>query len=725
MKVNPPAPTLGSLFDGIGGFPLAATLNGITPLWASEIEKFPMEVTKTRFPDMQHVGDITKLKGGKLPPVDIITGGSPCQDLSVAGRRAGLDGERSGLFMEQIRVTKEMRKADIRRKRPAHLVRPRWLVWENVPGAFSSGEPKGEDFRVVLEEVCRIVDSTISVPRPPSGVWEPAGAILGEGFSLAWRVLDAQYWSVPQRRKRIYLVADFGGETAPQILFEQDRLLGDFAQGEGARQGATPTTGNGTENPSGTCLTPWDVQSKRIHSETGTWPALYSGEAGSGGRGYVATTAGGNETTSTLFAGYGTRWNGNAGAYSGDHFITQPTAFACNQRDEVRDLHDVAAAICSSQQIKQQTLLAIPINTQTATRYIKLGEGTGFGVGEDGDPAYTLQASHSHAVFTNRENCLTPWDTQQQRIITEDGVAPTLAGADGGGGRNPAGLVYTSGVVSKGNGDCFITPERHTALCSGGGQAGQGFPCILTAGFSAGASPTASTIGYQEECAPTLKGSSSGTNMVPSILCINDQGGQRIDLSQDVSGTLRSQEKGHQPLVLYENHGIDSRITGPVSVAPTISARGGTGGNNLPLVHEPDSFCISGNIIDRQAHNGGNHFGFQTDISYTLNTIDRHAILPRPKPYQDVIGSLCRGDEKGVGSQYVSQDKCVLEAHNLIRRLTPLECERLQGFPDFWTLIPDCSDTARYKALGNSVAVPCVVFVLRGIAYFYQLLFAA
>ena len=137
MKTELPAPTLASLFDGIGGFPLAATLNGITPLWASEIEKFPMEVTKARFPDMQHVGDITKLKGGKLPPVDIITGGSPCQDLSVAGRRAGLDGERSGLFMEQIRVTKEMRNADIRRKRPTHLVRPRWFVWENVPYAVS------------------------------------------------------------------------------------------------------------------------------------------------------------------------------------------------------------------------------------------------------------------------------------------------------------------------------------------------------------------------------------------------------------------------------------------------------------------------------------------------------------------------------------------------------------------------------------------------------------
>ena len=188
-------PTMGSLFDGIGGFPLAAIHNGITPLWASEIEPFPIEVTRLRFPDMLHVGDITKLNGADLPPVDIITGGSPCQDLSVAGARAGLAGARSGLFMEQIRIVKEMRDADERRGRTAHAVRPRYMCWENVPGAFSSGTPKGEDFRIVLEEIVRVKDSTCSVPRPDSGTWESAGAIiLGDQFSLAWRVMDAQYW---------------------------------------------------------------------------------------------------------------------------------------------------------------------------------------------------------------------------------------------------------------------------------------------------------------------------------------------------------------------------------------------------------------------------------------------------------------------------------------------------------------------------------------------------
>lgn len=236
--------TMGSLFDGIGGFPLAAVRNGIRPVWASEIEAFPMEVTKLRFPDMIHVGDITKVNGAKLPPVDIITGGSPCQDLSVAGARAGLAGTRSGLFMEQTRIVKEMRAADIQRGRSTEFVRPRYMVWENVPGAFSSGTPKGEDFRIVLEEILRICFDSVHVPGPYTGRWESAGRILlGDTFSLAWRCLDAQYWGVPQRRKRIYLVADFGGTSAPKILFDQESLSGDYSAGIRAGQvSATPAS---------------------------------------------------------------------------------------------------------------------------------------------------------------------------------------------------------------------------------------------------------------------------------------------------------------------------------------------------------------------------------------------------------------------------------------------------------------------------------------------------
>jgi DNA (cytosine-5)-methyltransferase 1 len=354
------------------------------------------------------------------------------------------------------------------------------------------------------------------------------------------------------------------------------------------------------------------------------------------------------------------------------------------------------------------------------------------------------------------------------------------------------GLLFAAGVVSKGDGNCFLTPETHTSLTGGGGQAGQGYSCVLTAGFCGSASAEARGIGYQAECSPTIK-----TGTAPSVLCLNDQGGSQMHCSEDITGTLRAQEHGHQPLVmatqqggaeigegicptitasagmsgnnqpvLFENHGIDSRYTGPHAVAPTMSARMGTGGNNVPLVGNPVAFsldskesnsmksanphsefretdvartidttnpdpsknqggiailqetiCIAGNTIDREPENGGNGLGCQPDISYTITTSDRHAVC---EPYQEVVGALCRGDEKGIGSQYVSQNKCIVERRNLIRRLTPLECERLQGFPDGWTLIPGASDSARYKALGNSVAIPCVSFVLRGIAYFLR-----
>lgn len=224
---------MGSLFDGIGGFPLAAVHCGVKPVWASEIETFPIEVTKERFPDMIHVGDITKLNGAELPPVDIICGGSPCQDLSVAGARAGLSGSRSGLFMEQTRITKEMRNADILRGRSGIFVRPRFLCWENVPGAFSSGAPKYEDFRIVLEEIIRVCFPWASVPGPYPHPWPDAGEIvLDNEFSLAWRCLDAQYWGVAQRRKRIFLVADFAGPFAPLLLYDVLQEVG--IQREGA-----------------------------------------------------------------------------------------------------------------------------------------------------------------------------------------------------------------------------------------------------------------------------------------------------------------------------------------------------------------------------------------------------------------------------------------------------------------------------------------------------------
>ena len=226
--------TMGSIFSGSGGFELAGQMSGIIPVWASEIEPFPILVTTTHFPDMKHFGDIKKMNGGLIPKVDIITGGSPCQDMSIAGKREGLDGSRSNLFREQIRIVKEMRESDKADGRTGKEVRPRFMVWENVPGAFSSN--KGEDFRCVLEEICQVADAEVSIPRPPKGKWGGQGTIVGDGYSVSWRTLDAQYWGVPQRRKRIYLVADFGGGTAPEILFEQDSLRGDTKESSKERK---------------------------------------------------------------------------------------------------------------------------------------------------------------------------------------------------------------------------------------------------------------------------------------------------------------------------------------------------------------------------------------------------------------------------------------------------------------------------------------------------------
>ena len=273
----------------------------------------------------------------------------------------------------------------------------------------------------------------------------------------------------------------------------------------------------------------------------------------------------------------------------------------------------------------------------------------------------------------------------------------------------------------------------------------------FVAGFSAGAGASAGSIAYSEQIAPTLKGSASG-NCMPSILCLNDQGGSVMDCSEDVTGTLRAQEHGHQPLVfdnhgqdtrfcgpvdcaqtisasfgeggnnqplVYENHGIDARYTGPHPVVPTLSARAGTGGNNLPLVEQDpaETFCITGNAIDRQPQNGGNGIGYQEDISYTLTATDHHAVFSRQRADKFSPSDVASTES---ARQYKDATDLIHQAAGtgppqLIRRLTPLECERLQGFPDGWTDLPGASDSARYRALGNSVAIPCVEFIMRGV----------
>lgn len=225
--------TLGSLFSGSGTFEMAGILSGIKPFWASEIEPFPIAVTRARLPFVKHYGDVNKINGAEIEPVDIITFGSPCTDLSVAGKRAGIHAERSGLFFQAIRIINEMRCA-------TNGKYPRFAVWENVAGAFSSNN--GEDFRCVLEEFCKVKDAGVSVPKPKK--WEKAGSIMGDDYSVAWRTFDSQHWSIPQRRVRIYLVADFAGQCAEKILFESEGVSGYSAEGFRAWQGSA----GGVEN---------------------------------------------------------------------------------------------------------------------------------------------------------------------------------------------------------------------------------------------------------------------------------------------------------------------------------------------------------------------------------------------------------------------------------------------------------------------------------------------
>lgn len=272
-------------------------------------------------------------------------------------------------------------------------------------------------------------------------------------------------------------------------------------------------------------------------------------------------------------------------------------------------------------------------------------------------------------------------------------------------------LRIQAGLIGLPEGREKTVPFDDSAVLAQPGMKQQTF----AASFSAGASATAGTIGYAEEVAPTLKGSPSG-NCMPSVMCLHDQGGQRMDVCENMTGTLRDSEKGHQPLV-YENHGVDARIRESSEISPTVTARFGTGGGNTPLVQEPNEvYCIVGNIIDRQPENGGNGCGYQENLAYTITTCDRHAVYARQRVDEfrndDIASTQSARQAKDATDLVVEPDR---QYAQFIRRLTPWECELLQGFPLGWTDIPSASDSARYRALGNSVPVPCVEFIMKSL----------
>lgn len=621
---------------------------------------------------MKHLGDITKINGAEIEIVDVITGGSPCQDLSIAGKRAGLAGARSGLFMEQVSIVKEMREHDRANGRTGDMVRPRFMVWENVPGAFSSN--KGRDFAAVLEEIIRIAEPEapdIEVPEKGWPTWGGYHDEVGGRWSVAWRVHDAQYWGVPQRRRRISVVADFGGDTAGEILFERKSVSGYLAESGTAGEG--PSTG----------------------AEGGaSYAVRIRGGCDGGGKGALVQT----KKSGTLFE-------------------------------------------------------ATPINLMVATRCKALGRGTGFGVGEPGDQANTISSAHSHGVFVSEEQAPICMATQQGGAeVRSDDRAPTLTASAGMSGNNQPVICIqgnaidradTAGCNGKGWKEdvCYtLNTIDRPAVCAGpdcltpldcqskrvyseagvmptlqaGENSGQNQEAVLCAGFKLGNSEHARSIGYAEEQSPTLNAECGGNK--PAVLCLNDQGGNVMGVSHDVSGTLRAQEHGHQPSILDMSHACDV-IRDCGEVAPSLQARMGTGGNQIPLTYQMQGF---GDYCEGEVASSCKQRDFK-DSTDLVCAVDCRNF----REGGETNGTLQAKSNGGIS--YNLQN--TVRTGMIVRRLTPMECERLQGYPDGWTDIGEWmdskgkrhkdADSPRYKALGNSIALPFWDFLAKRISAQY------
>ena len=681
--------TLGSLFDGSGGFPLAGMLSGITPVWASEIEPFGIRVTTKRIPSMKHYGDISKMDGSKIEPVDVICFGSPCQDMSVAGKRSGLDGERSSLFYEAVRIIKEMRNA-------TNGKYPRYIVWENVPGAFSSNS--GNDFRAVLEALIGIVEEGTTVPSPKKG-WPYADAYMGDGWSLAYRVLDAQYWGVPQRRRRIFLVADFAGRSAPYILFKSEGLSRYSAQSFSAWQ----RIANGFERCTGTT-------SINLDDNNGI-----------------------NDCTCKTIA-------------IENH--AQDTRFKL-EKDSVQTI---------------TSTMGMGGNNGPLLLKIRCGcEGGGKGALIQKDKSATLACNNDQTLFVPSN-----WDGKQ--------VTGTLTAQNAGGNQR---------MPDKENFNCVIQPYGICSKDSNSMKSNNPHSGIYEAKTSRtldanGGNPACNQGGIAVVC---LQGSMIGRD--------DKNGPQGSGINKDVSFTLNTADRHAVISIDRESFcsGVNFDRTPGITddgINPTITARGpgavcyAMTMGSAPCVHkdkcptllsrdykDPNTVCYG---IGRDAYNQGKNAKFaptiEEDIQPTMVAKGPGAIASPlgfdPSTSRDVgqyihddcsntlLNGTCPGHHNGV-----------LDTNYTVRRLTPTECARLQGFPDWWCKSLDehnptdeevkywidvwntystvtglvkpktekqvrkwlekpHSDSSEYKLWGNGVALPCVFFVLAGIVYYTQ-----
>lgn len=447
--------TLGSLFDGSGTCPLAAAMCGITPVWASEIEPYPIRVTRKNFPEMQHLGDITQINGTEIEPVDIVTFGSPCQDLSVAGTQKGLiDGKRSSLFFEAIRIIMEMREA-------THGKYPRYAVWENVPGALSSNQ--GRDFLAVLRAFVEAAggDGT-DVPESGWGgktrkpVWRNAGCVVGEGYSVAWRMLDAQYWGVPQRRRRIFLVCDFRGGRAGEILFKREGLRGNFAQ---SREAGKEATADAVGSAGGDCRA-FHLQQDPISGRVS--PCIGAQHQATVGVVYDIT---GENSNSMKSRTPDSCFRERTVARTLDTFSGSPE---CNQGGNV-----VAYSV--------------------DCRNMRLGE----------EISGTLQAKENGGYSLNYQNPV----VYDARGNGDGKIVPTITGD-----HEIRITDYTALGVGNGQlNQIYMTDTAGTLTCSHDQQ--------MICAFMGGQGAKAGGIGYSEKVSPTLKAAPSGSNTVPDIAC--------------------------------------------------------------------------------------------------------------------------------------------------------------------------------------------------------------
>ena len=708
--------TLGSLFDGSGGFPLGGILAGIEPKWSSEIEPFPVLVTHKRLPGVKHYGDVSKLSGAKLPPVDIITFGSPCQDLSIAGKRAGIhDGDRSNLFFQAIRIIKEMRDATNGRY-------PRYCVWENVPGAFSSHG--GDDFKAVLEAVIGVKEEGIEVPSPENHRWSKSDIYLGDGWSVAYRVFDAQYWGVPQRRARIYLVADFAGGSAGEVLFKSEGVSGYTPQGFRAWQGTAGGAEEGAGETGG-------------RSDTGSGILCVNCQGTSG----VGIT---EEKALALVA-----------QDHGNHPAVLHAVGIDGYNAAVTD--DMAATLgvnCGMSTGRNGVLQAAGFSTEHSAKARSIGYE------EEVSP--TLRAGVVPAALSVENH-----PTDGRIRIREDDTCQTLCSRAGTGGNNvplvaePVTLKIRSGCEGGGKGalwqkDMSATLGTHNDQTLFQPEVKAFGVCSKHSNAMMSDNPHSGF--YEATTSRTLD--QSGGNSVTSNqggICVVAPAPETFDVRFTSDGTKNA--RGH----CYPT-GISRCLD--TSEANPDSNHGGI------AVVAPETYSLQGSMIGRADENGPQGDGINEDVCFTLNTTDRHAVAaPEPDHYSTSKNSHHTVAAHEQANTLVASDwkdpPLVNDLPNdepvyIVRRLTPVECARLQGFPDWWCVdlaIPDPSDadiafwsevwetwrsvtnpkgkpktekqirkwladpytdSAEYKLWGNGVALPCTYFVLSGIAWAAQ-----